>query len=210
MGLLKVAKHVSKMQENGATLQHPNVDSLDKFLAAFLEKGFKMNQVEVSWETPYIKYFTANSDIEAGTVVAEWPLDGAVIQVEQLLKKYPLLSKMNDEFKLTFALSSPWKTVFLAVWLALEIKQKSNEFAWILDEMEPDVGCYPRFYEGKKKEALVGSSMERINNVIDHEAMRDHLVLSEFIEDFKASGITKEDLNRAKFYSRRTAYPFFA
>ena len=67
--------------------------------------------------------------------------------VENLLKHEPLLDKMNDQGKLTWVLSSPWRTVFIAVWLALESKKPTQEYGWVLDEMEPDVSCYPRFYD---------------------------------------------------------------
>ena len=48
--------------------------------------------------------------------------------------------------------------------------------------------------------------MERINYQIDYEAMRDHLVLGEFVEELKTA-ITKEELMKAKFFSRRTGFP---
>jgi hypothetical protein len=155
------------------------------------------------WHNPYNKSLYAETDIESGDVLMEIPPE-LIIHLEQILDDDPLLTKMNDEGRLTNLLSSPWRSVFFAIWLH---KIKGTKHEWLLDLMEPDISTTPRFYNEENKNKIKNTTLEKLIEINDYEAKRDHLVLKEMCEPFKDAEITPEMLMVTKYHARRTCFP---
>lgn len=184
---------------------HPNKKNHDKFLPTVKEKGLKLNKVGVLWENPHYKYLYATQDIDEGDILFELPND-LLFKMDELVNKDPVLDAMNNEGKLTFLLSSPWRSVFFAVWLHLIKTNGSEDYGWILDELEPDLSTTPRFFGKPELEALKGSSLEKLIELIVYEGHRDHLVLTEMVDITKGK-ISPDDMVLMKFFARRTCFP---
>ena len=78
---------------------------------------------------------------------------------------------------------------------------------WLLDLMEQDITTTPRFYSDEHKNKIKNTTLERLIEINDFEAKRDHLILKEMIEPFKEAEITPEMLMVTKYHARRTCFP---
>lgn len=111
---------------------------------------------------------------------------------------------MNEEGRLTNLLSSPWRSVFFAVWLN---RLKGTEHEWYQDLMEPDISTTPRFYNEENKEKIKNTTIAKLVEINDFEAQRDHLVLNEMVAAYKEANMTPEQLMLGKYHARRTCFP---
>ena len=174
-------------------------------MATVLEKGLVLNKVGLLWENSHYKYLYAKEDIQEGEVIYEVPQD-LIFKMDELCEKEPTLDAMNNEGKLTFLLSSPWRSIFFAMWLHLMKTNGSEEHGWILDELEPDLTTTPRFFGKTQLKALEGSSLTKLIELIVYEGHRDHLVLTEMVDCTKGK-ISADDMVLMKYYARRTCFP---